>query len=104
MCAGSFYDQLVPNDFIDFGFSATAMHWLNQKVETLEDHTHVLASGNNCARKDFLAQALFDWNQILEMRSRELKVGGKLLTVNLSRDNKGYSRKKDNFSDLAHRK
>ena len=50
------------------------------------DHTHVLASDNKRARKDFLEQALFDWNQILEMRSRELKVGGKLLTVNLSRD------------------
>ena len=86
MCAGSFYDQLVPNGFIDFGFSATAMHWLNKKVETLDDHTHVLASDNKRARKDFLEQALFDWNQILEMRSRELKVGGKLLTVNLSRD------------------
>ena len=86
MCAGSFYDQLVPNNFIDFGFSATAMHWLNSKVETLDDHTHVLASSNELARNDFLKQALFDWNQILEMRSRELKVGGKLLTVNLSRD------------------
>jgi len=86
MCAGSFYDQLVPNGFIDFGFSATAMHWLNKKVETLDDHTHVLASDNKSAKNDFLEQALFDWNQILEMRSRELKVGGKLLTVNLSRD------------------
>ncbi|ABV50022.1 Hypothetical protein P9215_04061 [Prochlorococcus marinus str. MIT 9215] len=86
MCAGSFYDQLVPNGFIDFGFSATAMHWLNKKVETLDDHTHVLASDNKRARNDFLKQALFDWNQILEMRSKELKVGGKLLTVNLSRD------------------
>ena len=86
ICAGSFYDQLVPNGLIDFGFSATAMHWLNKKVETLDDHTHVLASDNKSARKDFLEQALFDWNQILEMRSRELKVGGKLLTVNLSRD------------------
>ena len=86
MCAGSFYDQLVPNDFIDFGFSATAMHWLNKKIETLHDHTHVLASNNKSARADFLEQALLDWNQILEMRSRELKVGGKLLTVNLSRD------------------
>lgn len=86
ICAGSFYDQLVPFGLIDFGFSATAMHWLNKKVETLDDHTHVLASNNRSARNDFLKQALYDWNQILEMRSRELKVGGKLLTVNLSRD------------------
>ena len=89
ICAGSFYDQLVQSGLIDFGFSATAMHWLNKKVETLDDHTHVLASSNKIARKDFLEQALFDWNQILSMRSKELKVGGKLLTVNLSRDNEG---------------
>lgn len=86
ICAGSFYEQLVPNGLIDFGFSATAMHWLNKKVDTLDDHTHVLASNNKVAKNDFLEQALYDWNQILEMRSRELKVGGKLLTVNLSRD------------------
>ena len=87
LCAGSFYDQLVPSEFIDFGFSATAMHWLNKKVENLNDHTHVLASSNQTARNDFLKQALFDWNQILDIRSKELKIGGKLLTVNLSRDN-----------------
>ena len=86
LCAGSFYDQLVPSEFIDFGFSATAMHWLNKKVDTLNDHTHVLASKNKTALKDFTQQALIDWNHILHMRSKELKVGGKLLTVNLSRD------------------
>ena len=63
------------------------MHWLNKKVENLNDHTHVLASNNQTARNDFLKQALFDWNQILDIRSKELKIGGKLLTVNLSRDN-----------------
>tara|TARA_B100000575_G_C23064548_1_gene612918 strand:- start:47 stop:1096 length:1050 start_codon:yes stop_codon:yes gene_type:complete len=89
VCAGSFYDQLVPNGLIDFGFSATAMHWLNKKVETLNDHTHVLASNNQFAKNDFLKQALVDWHQILEIRSKELKVGGKLLTVNLSRDDQG---------------
>jgi len=62
------------------------MHWLNKKVNSLTNHTHVLASNNQPAKNDFLEQALFDWNQILEIRSRELKVGGKLLTVNLSRD------------------
>ena len=86
LCAGSFYDQLVPNGLIDFGFSATAMHWLNKKVGTLDNHTHVLASNNEIARNDFLEQALFDWNQILAIRSRELKTGGKFLAVNLSRD------------------
>ena len=86
ICPGSFYDQLVPTNFIDFGFSATAMHWLNKNINTLTNHTHVLASNNQVAKNDFREQALLDWNQILEKRSNELKVGGKLLTVNLSRD------------------
>ncbi len=38
LCAGSFYDQLVPNGLIDFGFSATAMHWLNKKLERLRSY------------------------------------------------------------------
>tara|TARA_Y100001970_G_C14255801_1_gene875257 strand:- start:2893 stop:3945 length:1053 start_codon:yes stop_codon:yes gene_type:complete len=86
ICPGSFYDQLVPSNFIDFGFSATAMHWLNKNINSLVNHTHVLASNNQLAKNDFTEQALVDWNQILEKRSKELKVGGKLLTVNLSRD------------------
>ena len=86
LCPGSFYDQLVPSEFLDFGFSATAMHWLNKKLFSLKDHTHVLASENKEAHKDFLRQAMIDWNQILGLRGRELKVGGRLLTVNLSRD------------------
>tara|TARA_Y100000589_G_C27188427_1_gene643691 strand:+ start:1460 stop:2512 length:1053 start_codon:yes stop_codon:yes gene_type:complete len=86
LCPGSFYDQLVPNEFIDFGFSATAMHWLNKKVTSLKNHTHVLASNDEYSLEEFRKQALFDWNQLLERRSKEIKVGGKLLTVNLSRD------------------
>ena len=86
LCAGSFYDQLVASNFLDFSFSATAMHWLNKKVNSLDNHTHVLASNNQKALSDFISQALIDWNQILDMRSRELKRGGRLLTVNLSRD------------------
>jgi len=42
------------------------------------------------ALKRFTAQALKDWTYILELRSKELKVGGRLLTVNLSRDEEGH--------------
>jgi hypothetical protein len=49
----------------------------------------VLASGDADALQRFTAQAMKDWNYILELRSRELQVGGRLLTVNLSRDNEG---------------
>jgi hypothetical protein len=74
---------------VGFGFSATAMHWLSASPGPLDSHTHVLASGDADALERFTAQAMKDWNHILELRSRELTVGGRLLTVNLSRDGEG---------------
>lgn len=55
----------------------------------LDAHTHVQASGDAEALSRFTAQAMRDWNALLELRSKELQVGGRLLTVNLSRDEAG---------------
>ena len=88
--ARSFYEPSVGPNTVSFGFSATAMHWLSASPGPLETHTHVLASGDAEALKRFTAQALKDWTYILELRSKELKVGGRLLTVNLSRDEEGH--------------
>ena len=87
--ARSFYEPSVAPDTVSFGFSATAMHWLSESPGPLETHTHVLASGDSEALTRFTTQALKDWAYVLELRSLELKVGGRLLTVNLSRDEQG---------------
>ena len=87
--ARSFYEPSVAPNSVSFGFSATAMHWLSASPGPLNSHTHVLASSDADALQRFTAQAMKDWNHILELRSRELKVGGRLLTVNLSRDEAG---------------
>ena len=87
--ARSFYEPSVAPNTVSFGFSATAMHWLSESPGPLETHTHVLASGDSEALTRFTTQALKDWAYILELRSLELKVGGRLLTVNLSRDEQG---------------
>ena len=87
--ARSFYEPSVAPNTVGFGFSATAMHWLSASPGPLNSHTHVLASGDADALERFTAQAMKDWNHILELRSRELTVGGRLLTVNLSRDGEG---------------
>ena len=87
--ARSFYEPSVAPDTVSFGFSATAMHWLSTSPGPLNTHTHVLASNDAEALQRFTAQAMLDWTHILELRSRELKVGGRLLTVNLSRDEQG---------------
>jgi len=85
----SFYEQVMAPGSVSFGFTATAMHWLSQSAGALETHTHVQASGDAEALSRFTAQAMADWNALLELRSRELQVGGRLLTVNLSRDEVG---------------
>ena len=87
--ARSFYEPSVAPNTVSFGFSATAMHWLSESPGPLDTHTHVLASGDAEAQQRFTAQALKDWTYILELRSKELQVGGRLLTVNLSRDGEG---------------
>ena len=87
--ARSFYEPSVAPNTVSFGFSATAMHWLSASPGPLDTHTHVLASGDAEALQRFTAQALNDWTYILELRSKELQVGGRLLTVNLSRDGEG---------------
>ena len=87
--ARSFYEPSVAPGTVSFGFSATATHWLSTSPGPLNSHTHVLASGDDEALQRFKGQAMKDWNHILELRSRELKVGGRLLTVNLSRDEEG---------------
>ena len=77
---------------VSFGFTATAMHWLSQSAGSLDSHTHVQASGDSEALSRFTAQAMRDWNALLELRSRELQVGGRLLTVRRSRDEAGLAR------------
>ena len=88
--ARSFYEPSVGPNTVSFGFSATAMHWLSESPGPLNTHTHVLASADADALQRFTEQALKDWTAILELRSKELKVGGRLLTVNLSRDEEGH--------------
>ena len=88
--ARSFYEPSVGPNTVSFGFSATAMHWLSESPGPLNTHTHVLASADADALQRFTEQALKDWTSILELRSKELKVGGRLLTVNLSRDEEGH--------------
>ena len=85
----SFYEQIVPNCSVTFGFSATAMHWLSRPVHGLVNHTHPQRCENMNLFEKFKFQALTDWEEILYQRSKELASEGYLLTANLSRDKDG---------------
>lgn len=84
----SFYRQIIPTNSLNLGFSATAMHWLSNKVCNISNHVQAVgAEGNEL--KLFREQACKDWRQILMHRARELKPGGKLVLINFGTDEQG---------------
>ena len=86
--ANSFYKQILPDNTLDFGFSATAMHWLSRKPCDLSNHVHMVgADGEEYLR--FAEQGKKDWETILLNRARELRSGAKLVLLNFCRDQNG---------------
>jgi len=84
----TFYKQIVPAGTLDIGFSATAMHWMSQKICNISNHVQAVgAEGEELER--FRAQAHKDWRQILLHRATELKPGGKLVLINFGCDEQG---------------
>ncbi|MEM7209682.1 MAG: SAM-dependent methyltransferase [Pseudomonadota bacterium] len=84
----SFYRQILPDNSLTLGFSATAMHWLSSKPCDINNHVHMVgASGDELDA--FRAQAKKDWQQILLCRARELKAGGRLVLINFGIDEQG---------------
>ena len=86
--ANSFYKQILPDNSLDFCFSATAMHWLSKKPCDISHHVHMVgAEGDEYIV--FSEQGKKDWETILLHRARELKTGGKLVFLNFCRDENG---------------
>ena len=84
----SFYQQIIPANTLDLGFSATAMHWLSAKPGNISNHVHMVgAEGAELAR--FAEQGRRDWQTILLHRAAELVSGGRLVLVNFGRDEQG---------------
>mgnify|MGYP001343852058 CR=1 FL=1 len=86
--ANSFYNQILPNNSLDFGFSATAMHWLSEKPCDISNHVHMVGA-NHSERLKFEKQALKDWESILLSRSKELVKGGRFICLNFGIDESG---------------
>ncbi len=81
--ATSFFEPIFPPETIDFGFSATAMHWLSALPCPVSNHIH-MAGAHGDELEALRARARADWQDILLARASELKPGGRLLTLNLA--------------------
>ena len=83
-----FHRQLLPDNSLDIGFSATAMHYISEKPCEIENHVHMVgASGETLAA--YANRAADDWENILLARAAELRHGGRLVFMNFSKDEEG---------------
>ncbi len=84
----SFYRQVMPSGTLNFGFSATAMHWSSRLAGTISNHLHAVGA-QGAERDAFTAVGMKDWETILLNRARELELGGRLVLVNFCIDEEG---------------
>ena len=84
-----FHHQLVPDNTLDLGFSATAMHYVSERPCQIDGHVHhVGATGDALAAFD--RQAAADWERILLGRAAELRPGGRLVIMSFGKDEDGW--------------
>jgi hypothetical protein len=87
-CGTGFHQQLMANNSLTLGFSATAMHYVSERPCLIENHVH-MTGANEHEKKLFKDQANKDWETILLNRSKEMINGGRFICINFGIDEKG---------------
>jgi hypothetical protein len=84
----SFYEPVVPPDFVSLGWSSTAAHWLSRVPAPLVDRAWA-PTARTPGAAPFLAQARQDWRRFLALRATELRAGGRMVIVVATVDDGG---------------
>ncbi|CAH1268263.1 Hypp3849 [Branchiostoma lanceolatum] len=84
-CGASFYKQCYPPLSVHFGYSSTALHWLQEKPCSLPNATLHKFETDEKSTQLFAIQAAKDWELFLLQRAKELVPGGHLVVATLSR-------------------
>ena len=87
-CGTGFHQQLMVNNSLTLGFSATAMHYVSERPCLIENHVH-MTGANESEKKLFKDQANKDWETILLNRSKEMINGGRFICINFGIDEQG---------------
>jgi hypothetical protein len=76
----SFYEAVLPPDFVHLGWSSYAAVWLSRIPSLIPGHFIALGS-TEAVRAEFARQGAQDWEDFLSLRARELRPGGRLVIV-----------------------
>jgi len=86
--ATSFHQPMFPAGTLNFGFSATASHYISEKPCTISNHVHMVGA-EGAERDAYIDQGRIDWESMLSNRAVDLAVGGKLALFNFGIDEGG---------------
>jgi SAM dependent carboxyl methyltransferase len=86
----SFYENVLPSDHVDLGWSSYAVVWLSRVPTLVPGHFIALRSAGE-VRAAFERQGAEDWESFLSLRARELRPGGRLVVVLPGFDDDGLS-------------
>jgi len=87
-CGTGFHKQLMSDNSLSLGFSATAMHYVSEKPCQILNHVHMTGATKE-EKEKFKYQASQDWESILLNRAKELSSGGRFICLNFGIDEKG---------------
>jgi len=85
----SFYDQIVPSQTVNLGWTSWATQWLSRTPCEVPDHVHVSRSKDGAVQSAYADQAALDWHNFVAFRGRELAPEGRLVALTLAADEDG---------------
>lgn len=80
----SFFQQVLPDQRVDLGFSMAAVHWLNRIPSGKYNNAVFLSDANEQDRTDLLNQSAKDLQLFAKARTKEIKPGGLLFIAALA--------------------
>jgi hypothetical protein len=85
----SFYNQILPSNSINLGWSSWAIQWLSRTPTPIPDHVLAAYSSDDKVRAEYTKQAAHDWHEFVAFRGRELRRGGRLVVMTMAVDEDG---------------
>lgn len=85
----SFFDQILPSNSVNLGWSAWAIQFLSRVPEPVPDHLVAAGSSDDRVRTAYTRQAARDWQDFLAFRGRELAPHGRLLVMTMALHDSG---------------
>ena len=84
----SFHQGIFPRESLDLAFSATASHYISKVPCNIAGHVHMVGASSE-ERRAYEETGRIEWERLLELRTRELVKGGRLVFLNFGIDEKG---------------